>query len=82
MCRPCATGAHAGISSRAGGQQQLAPTSMPAPQTRVITQPVDHDSLLDVPPLPKGQVSLVGGIVTGIDRVRNKLTVRVFAGKK
>lgn len=42
----------------------------------------DYDPLLDVPPLPKGKVTLVGGTVTGIDRVRDKLSVRAFGGKK
>ncbi len=40
------------------------------------------DPLLDVPPLPKTRVTLVGGVVTGIDRVRNKLSVEAFGGKK
>ena len=42
----------------------------------------DYDPLLDVPPLPKGKVTLIGGTVTGIDRVRDKLNVRAFGGKK
>ena len=42
----------------------------------------DYDPLLDVPPLPKGKVTLIGGTVTGIDRVRDKLSVRAFGGKK
>ncbi len=39
------------------------------------------DPLLDVPPLPKGPTSLVGGTVKSVDRIRNKLVVQVFAGK-
>ncbi len=42
----------------------------------------DYDPLLDVPPLPKGKVTLIGGTVTGIDRVRDKLSLRAFGGKK
>ncbi len=42
----------------------------------------EADPLLDLPPLPKGQVSLVGGKVVGVDRVRNKVTVEAFGGKK
>jgi hypothetical protein len=42
----------------------------------------DYDPLLDVPPLPKGKVTLIGGTVTGIDRVRDRLSVRAFGGKK
>ena len=42
-----------------------------------------NDPLFGVPPMPKGNVSLVGGTVAKIDRVRDKLTVNVFgkAGK-
>lgn len=42
----------------------------------------EYDPLLDVPPLPKGKVTLIGGTVTGIDRVRDKVAVRAFGGKK
>ncbi len=38
------------------------------------------DPLFDVPPMPQGKVSLVGGIVAKIDRVRNRLAVRPFGG--
>lgn len=37
-----------------------------------------NDPLFGVPPLPQGTVSLVGGTVAKIDRVRDKLTVNVF----
>ncbi len=40
------------------------------------------DPLFDVPPLPQGKISLVGGTVAKIDRVRNRLTVSVFGGGK
>jgi hypothetical protein len=42
----------------------------------------DADPLLDLPPLPKDKISLIGGKVTGLDRVRNKITVEAFGGKK
>jgi hypothetical protein len=38
------------------------------------------DPLLDVPPLPKGPVTLVGGTVTKIDQIRNRLVVQPFGG--
>jgi hypothetical protein len=40
------------------------------------------DPLLDVPALPKGQVSLVGGNVRKIDRIRQHLVVEAFGGKE
>ncbi len=39
-----------------------------------------NDPLFDVPPMPQGKVSLVGGTVAKIDRVRNRMAVRPFGG--
>jgi hypothetical protein len=39
------------------------------------------DALFEPPPLPKGDVSLVGGVVRNIDRVRNRINVQPFSGK-
>jgi hypothetical protein len=39
-----------------------------------------YDPLLDLPPLPKGQTTLVGGTVHSIDQIRNRLTVQPFGG--
>jgi Domain of unknown function (DUF5666) len=38
------------------------------------------DPLLDVPPMPKGDVTLVGGTVKHIDRLRDRLLVQAFGG--
>ena len=54
--------------------------SLPAQSGSAVEN--EADPLLDLPPLPETTVSLVGGKVTGIDRVRNKLTVQAFHGKK
>ena len=39
-----------------------------------------HDPILDPPPFPKGTTTLVGGVISGIDHIRNHLTVSVFGG--
>jgi hypothetical protein len=39
-----------------------------------------HDPILDPPPVPKTTTTLVGGTITGLDRLRNRLTVHVFGG--
>lgn len=39
-----------------------------------------HDPILDPPPFPKGQTTLVGGVIKHIDHVRNHLTLAVFGG--
>jgi hypothetical protein len=42
----------------------------------------DTDPILGVPPLPKGKTTLVGGRITHIDGVHNRLSVKVFDGGK
>lgn len=37
-----------------------------------------HDPILDPPPLPSGNATLVGGIVTSVDHIHNKMTLRIF----
>ena len=39
------------------------------------------DPLLDARPMPKGNVSLIGGTVKNVDRIREKLLLQVFGGK-
>jgi hypothetical protein len=42
----------------------------------------DHDPLLDLPELPKKQVTLIGGTVTKLNPIEDKLTVAPFGGGK
>ena len=51
-----------------------------APATRSTTTD-GSDPLFEPPPLPKGNVSLIGGTVRSIDRVRNRFTVLPFGAK-
>jgi len=37
-----------------------------------------YDPLLEPPPLPKGKATLIGGIATNVDHVRNHLTIQPF----
>jgi hypothetical protein len=39
-----------------------------------------HDPILDPPPLPDGKTTLVGGVVSSVDHIRNHMTVAVFGG--
>jgi hypothetical protein len=42
-----------------------------------------YDPLLEPPPLPKGNATLIGGIATSVDHVRNHITIQPFGrGKK
>jgi hypothetical protein len=40
----------------------------------------EPDPLLDAPPMPKGKVTLIGGTVNKVDRIREKIVVQVFGG--
>ena len=65
------------LGGRAAGQQK----NPPAKSTIGPDNPA-ADPLFDVPPLPTSKISLVGGRVAKIDRVRNRLTVQVYGGGK
>jgi hypothetical protein len=71
-------------SGQVPGQAAVAAPAVraPAASTSAPAKATAPDPLLDVPPLPNTKVTLVGGTVTGIDRVKNKLSVEAFGGKK
>ena len=46
------------------------------------TEDNPYDPYLEPPPLPKGKPTLIGGIATGVDHVRNHVTVQPFGGGK
>jgi hypothetical protein len=39
-----------------------------------------HDPILDAPPMPRTTTTMVGGTISSIDRMRNRMTVHVFGG--
>lgn len=45
-----------------------------------ITTTKEPDPIFDPPPIPEGKTTLVGGTVTGVDHIHNRMTVRVFRG--
>ena len=54
-----------------------------APQSAPATaNSREHDPLLDLPPLPRGKVSLLGGTITRLDRVQDHLTIQPFGAKQ
>lgn len=72
--------------------QQQNVTMPPAPPAQPKTEILDssatsgalatdgHDPILDPAPVPRTTTTLVGGTITGVDRMRNKLKVHVFSG--
>ncbi|HSM88000.1 MAG TPA: DUF5666 domain-containing protein [Candidatus Limnocylindrales bacterium] len=41
-----------------------------------------HDPILDPPPFPSGTTTLVGGVIRDVDRIRNRMTIKVFGGSR
>jgi hypothetical protein len=61
--------------------ERSGPPVMDTQSANSATPSEPRDPLLDVPPMPKGTVSLVGGTVRNVDQIRDKLVVQVFGGK-
>jgi hypothetical protein len=71
---------------------QPAPTATPIPQANPKTDILDssatsgalitdgHDPILDAPPVPRTTTTMVGGTISSVDRLRNRMTVHVFGG--
>jgi hypothetical protein len=74
------------------GKPVPAATATPVPQAQPKTDILDssatsgalvtdgHDPILDAAPVPRTTTTMVGGTITGIDRMRNRLVVHVFGG--
>ncbi len=39
-----------------------------------------HDPILDPPPFPSGTTTLVGGVISGLDRIRNRISIAIYGG--
>ncbi|HEY3927854.1 MAG TPA: DUF5666 domain-containing protein [Candidatus Koribacter sp.] len=70
---------------------ELTPPVTGAPETKIIDPSAvgkhagmtgASDPLMDVPPLPKGQPTLIGGVATKVDRIRSRVTVEPYGAKK
>ncbi|HEV7520945.1 MAG TPA: DUF5666 domain-containing protein, partial [Candidatus Angelobacter sp.] len=76
------------------GKPVPAATATPVPQAQPKTDILDssatsgalvtdgHDPILDPAPVPRTTTTMVGGTITGIDRMRNRLVVHVFGGNR
>jgi len=65
-------------------QNQSAPNSQP-PGTRpasVAAERENYDPLLDLPPLPRKEVTLIGGTVVRLDEIMNRMVVQPFGAKQ
>jgi hypothetical protein len=72
------------------GKPAIEPTPVPEanPKTDILDSSATsgalvtdgHDPILDPAPVPRTTTTLVGGVISGVDRMRNRLTVHVFGG--
>jgi hypothetical protein len=79
-------------SDTSTGTPLPAATSTPIPQAQPKTDILDssatsgalvtdgHDPILDPAPVPRTTTTMVGGTISGVDRMRNKMTVHIFGG--
>lgn len=59
----------------------LEPEASGEPHTEMLdTSATEHDPLLEPKPLPRADLSLIGGIARKVDTVRNRVTVQPFGG--
>ncbi len=59
----------------------LEPEASGEPHTEMLdTSAIEHDPLLEPKPLPRADLSLIGGIARKVDTVRNRVTVQPFGG--
>ncbi len=70
----------AGKSVNSG--QLSPPPVIPNPDQHSGKSPEDYDPLLDPPPLPHSTITLIGGTVTAVDEIQNRITVKPFGGKQ
>ena len=81
-----------GTATDKTGTAQPAPTATPVPQANPKTDILDssatsgalitdgHDPILDAPPVPRTTTTMVGGTISSVDRLRNRMTVHIFGG--
>jgi hypothetical protein len=67
------------------GQTQAGFAAEPAPASDTPSKAAhreDYDPLLDLPPLPHNEVTLIGGVVVSLDEVMNRLVLQPFGTKQ
>lgn len=63
-------------------QQTQTQPPVPTGQPSAAAERENYDPLLDLPPLPHNTVTLIGGTVSALDEVMNKMSVQPFGQKK
>jgi hypothetical protein len=74
---------YAPVGAQTPGTRDSNPPTAPVPNRGdTPSHPNDYDPLLDPPPLPHNPVTLVGGTVTSLDEVMNRLLVHPFGSNQ
>src|SRR5580658_8877449 len=63
-------------SSSGGSKSAQDPSARPAPAMEIAL-----GSLPDLPPMPRGKSTVIGGAIREVDRVRDQFTLNVFGGR-
>ena len=79
FCMFLAGGAALAISAYAQNQQGFSGSTS---QAQTPAQRESYDPLLDLPPLPRNQITLIGGTVSGLDEVMNRMIFQPFGEKR
>jgi|SRR5215469_1619959 len=71
------------MSAQSLGTRDPNPPQPPAANPANVPGPrADYDPLLDLPPLPHNPVTLIGGTVTSLDEVMNRMTLHPFSSNQ
>jgi hypothetical protein len=70
------------LATITSAQNQQGSSVNTPPQAQTPAQRENYDPLLDLPPLPKNQVTLIGGTVSGLDEVMNRMIFQPFGEKR
>jgi hypothetical protein len=65
----------------AQNQQGFTPAAQPSNST-AAERAENRDPLLDLPPLPRSRITLVGGTVVSLDEVMNRMVIQPFGTKQ
>ena len=79
FCMFLAGGSALAIPAYAQNQQGFSGST---PQAQTPAQRESYDPLLDLPPLPRNQITLIGGTVSGLDEVMNRMIFQPFGEKR
>ena len=70
------------VKSRAQSQSESTQSQSSSSASSPAAQRENYDPLLDLPLLPRNQVTLIGGTVVSLDEIMNRMVLQPFGGKQ